>query len=348
MNFNLGTAPASGINLGLPIVYKPTSSGHPSYSSWLYSANGGAIQAMAGCQTSSMSFTLTANAQAQAEFTYDGTESFYNPIVITATNKYVDFTDDVGTVVAEMAEKVYKTPLDLASEISNKMTAASVGSGNDTITVTYNSQNGKYTIASDGTTLSLLWNSGANTANTIGADIGFDTAADDTAATSYEGDNALDLSAQFTPSFDDASQIILKGAELMIGSFDDNICRESQEVTFTVDRPNTDVDDLCATSGVAEKVPESRTVSMSATLTMERYEAELFDRLLNATDTTIMVNIGPKDGSGNWVAGKCVNFYMQNATITAHNLEGDTFVQVALEAKGFITTSKKDFYINYL
>ena len=61
-----------------------------------------------------------------------------------------------------------------------------------------------------------------------------------------------------------------------------------------------------------------------------------------------MMNAGPKDGSGNWIPGKCVNVYMPNAKINQHDLGGDTFVTIDLGAAGFVTSSTKDVYVNYL
>jgi hypothetical protein len=344
LNFNLENAPGAGVGLGKAILYRPVSSGFPSFSAWLYSGNGGAVQAMAGCQTSSMTLTFPAGQQAEIEFSYDGTKAFYNPFVIGATNKFIDFVDSGGTKVAILDETSYRTPIDMAEAIVAKMNAVSV----DTISSSYDNVSGQFTISSDNSPFSLLWNSGANAANTIGDILGYDTSADDTGAQSYTGDNAIDLAAQLVPEFDNASNIVVKNAELMIGDFFDNICVQASNVTITVDRPNVDVDDLCAESGVAEKVAESRTVTMSSTLVMNRYESKRFDSLVKNRTQSIMMNAGPKDGANNWIPGSVVNAFMQNAKITTHNLGGDTYVTVGLEAKGFVSSDKKDLFINFL
>lgn len=348
LNFNLASAPASGVALGKASLYKPASTGHPSYSAWLYSANGAAIQAQAGCQTNSMTMEFPAGQYATAEFGYAGVSSFYDAIIIGSSNKYIDVTDDLGTIAAVLTEQAYATPQDLAEEMATKLTAISLTSGADTYTVTYDDSTGKFTIASDGSVLSLLWDSGTNTTNSVGTTIGFSVAADDTGALTYTSDSAITLSAPFTPSFDDATNIVVKNAELLIGSFDDTTCIKSTTVSFSIEKTTVDADSICAASGVDEKVPESRTSGMTATTHMRKYETETFDRFKDNVTVSIMMNAGPKDGSGNWIPGKCVNVYMPNAKINQHDLGGDTFVTIDLGAAGFVTSSVKDVYVNYL
>lgn len=347
MNFALSNAPGAGVNLGQAVLYKPASSGHPSYSAWYYRANGGAIEAIAGCRTSSMTVNLAAGQLAEAEFSYEGSKFYYNPIEITASNKYIDITDDGGTIAVALTEKIYKSPADLAREIATKATAASVGSGNDTISCSYSSTTGKFTLSSDGSVFSLLWNTGVNTANSVGTTIGFAVAADDTGATSYVGDNAISFAAAYTPSYDDAQNIRVVQAELMIGDSTDNFCREASSVEMTIDSPTVEVEDICEESGVKERLPESRTVTVNATLTLKKYEVALFDKFINNTSTSVMVNVGPKSND-DWVAGKCVNIFMQRAKIISHVVGGDNFVTVEISAKGFVTSSKKDVYINFI
>ncbi len=346
LNFNLENAPASGVSLGLPSLYYPQASGHPSYSAWLYTANGAAVQAVAGARTASVSFNMPAGQFAEINFSYSGSEYFYNPVVVSASNNKIDFTDDFGTVVATFETKVYKTPIDFAAEVASKMTAASVGSGNDTISCSYSSSTGKYTISSNGSTLSLLWQSGANTANSAKSLLGFDNL-DETGATSYVSDSALSLSASLTPAYDDADNIVVKGAELMIGDADDNFCREASSMSFSVETPPTDIDDICSQSGVKEKLILQRQVTMSATLTLKKYEVDLFQKFINGDGLQVMANIGPKSG-GNWVAGKCVNVYMGNATISSHVVSGDDFAIIELSAKAYVTSARKDFFVNFI
>lgn len=346
LNFKIGTAPASGVNLGKANLFKPTGAQGPSFSAWMYLGNSGAIQAAAGCRVDSLAIDFTSGQQATCDVSYSGTYAAWNPVVVTSSNNKIDFTDGSGTVVATLTIGIYKTPQDFASHVGTKMTAASVGSDNDTITCTYDSTTGKYTITSNGTVLSILWATGANNANSADTLLGF--SADSTAALTYTSPTAASYATALTPSYDNADNIIVKSAELMIGDSTENFCRNAGKVSFSIDTPNADVESLCAESGVSEKIAASRSVSMSAELVLTKYEAGLFYKFVNNTTTQVMVNIGPKS-SGNWIAGKCVNIYMGNASITAHSpdLSAD-FVKVQLSAKGFIDSNKKDVYINFI
>jgi hypothetical protein len=351
LNFNLDNAPNSGTALGKAVTYKPTATGHPYFSAWMYRANGGGIEAIRTCRTTAMNFNITAGQQIEADFSYAGSEFYFNPIEITSSNKYIDITDDGGTIEVVLDEKVYKSPIALATAIATKATAASVGSGDDTFSCVYKSigtNKGKFVLESDGSTFSLLWNSGTNSVNSTGATLGFSVAADDTGSTSYTSDNEITYSASYFPSYDDATNLVAKSNEVMIGGFDDNICRKAQSVSISVATPVTDVESICASSGVSEKLILSREVTMTTTLIFQKHEAELFDRLLNGTSTSIMVNVGSKDSAGNWEAGKCVNFYLANATITGHVIGGDDFITVELSAKGYVDSTRKDLYINFL
>lgn len=101
-------------------------------------------------------------------------------------NNKVDFVDSGGTKVATLDTSNFTTGTAMAAELTTKMTAASA----DTITVTYSGVTNKFTLSSSGGTFSLLWNTGANAVFNVGADIGFDTSADDTGLTAYTADFA--------------------------------------------------------------------------------------------------------------------------------------------------------------
>jgi len=349
LNFNLPNAPLLGVNLGKAITYKPQSTGHPDFSVFLYRGNGAALEAYAGNKTSSFTANLTSGALAEAEFGYEGTEFFFNPIEITSTNKFIDFKDLIAgsELTATLTEKVYKSPLDLGREIATEMTAQSLASESDTISVTFSETTGKFTITTSGPEFQLLWSSGTNTANTTGTTIGFTVSSDDTGATTYEADSELSYAAPFTPSFDDASNIRVVEAELMIGDATENFCRAVSNVSLTIDTPTVEVPDFCQTSGVEERLPESRTVTLVATLTLRKHEIGIFDNFINNNSTTAMVNVGPKTND-NWIPGKAVNIFIQNGKITTHTLGGDTFITKEITIKGFVSSTKKDVYINYL
>jgi len=344
LNFNLNAAPGVGLGLGRSVLYKPVATGHPSFSSWEYGANGGYIGAMAGCKTTSIEMTMPAGEQAEVSFGYSGTESFFNPVVVTATNKFIDFTDDVGAQTATLDEEIFKSPLAFASHVEAKMQGESA----DTITVRYNSQTGRYTIASDGAVFELNFNTGTNTANSAAPILGFDTVADQDSATSYTSASPMDLAAPYTPSYDGATNIVVKDAELFIGDFHETVCRKASTVSVTVGVEQEQVRAICARSGLVEILPTARQVSLEATVVLDRYEASLFDKFINNKDAEVMVNIGQKNSSGNWIGGRNVNVYMPQATITQHTVGGDTVVEITITARGYISGDRKDMYLNFI
>lgn len=343
LNFAVTTAPASGVGLGKPVSYFPVAQGHPTFSTTKYLGNGHAIEASSGNTVTEFSLTADANGFGEVEFSYQGTKYFFNPITITASTKYIDVTDDTGTFAAAVPEKIYKTPIELADALNTALNDAST----ETYTVTYSSSTGKFTIASGSTVLSLLWNTGANAANTIGGKIGFSVAANDTGATSYTSDNAQTYEAAVVPSYDAADAIIIKGAELFIGNQTDNACICAQSVTLTVSKEVEDVDCICEETGVKEKIATARTVEMTVTAVLNKYDAALLDALLKNKSISAMLNAGPKTG-GNWVPGKCFNAYLENCTVSAYTTTGDSFIQAEITLRGFVTADSKDLYINFV
>lgn len=352
VNFNLGTAPGVGVELGKSILYYPTTTGHPTFTSWMYRANSACIEMMAGCKTSSMSMNFTAGQQAECDFSYEGTAYYFNPIVITATNKFIDITDDSGTVLVTLTEAVYKDPIEFAAHVDSVASAALLASGGDDFSCTYDSSTGKFTMATTtGTLMSILWKTGTkgadNTDTHVGTTMGYSDAADDTGALSYTSDSALSYVAGYTPSYDNADNVIVKSAELLIGDASDNVCRKASNVSISIDTPSVDSDSICSASGLYEKVASGRSVTMTASIILAAHEAHIYNKFLNATTTQAMLNIGPKSGN-NWVAGKCVNIYFGNATISTFATGGDDFVTMEISVKGFITSTLQDVYINFI
>lgn len=101
--------------------------------------------------------------------------------VVDSTNNKIDFNDGSGNVVATISSGTYSAT-DLGTEIKTQLDA----SGSLTHTVTYDTATGLWTIAASGT-FSLLWNTGANLANTAAGLVGFSTASDSTGAATYTG-----------------------------------------------------------------------------------------------------------------------------------------------------------------
>jgi hypothetical protein len=343
LNFNLDSAPSAGVGLGKAITYLPVAQGHPTFSTTKYLGNGFAKEVSAGNTVTEASFTMDANGFGEVSFSFEGTKYFFNPIEITASNKFLDFIDDYGTWAVDIAEKIYKTPIELADALTSAMNAASP---NEDHSVSFSSVDGKFTIVSE-IFLSLLWDTGTNSANTIGTKLGFSVASDDTAALTYSSDNAQSYAPSLTPSYDNGENIIIKGAELFIGNATDNLCFCAQSVSLTVSKAVEDVDCICEESGILEKIPTSRTATMEITAVLKKHDVSLLDALLKNEGISAMMNCGHKVG-GNWVAGKCFNSYLQRCTVSKYTTSGDSFIQVNLSLKGFVTTSKKDVYLNFV
>lgn len=347
LGFNLSGAPASGVNLGKAVLYKPADTGHPSLSVWDYRGNGGAIQAVAGCKVSEMSLEASAGEFLNTSFSFDGTKFHFNPVEITSSDRYLDFTDDQGTVAAVVEAKFYRDPHELAAALETAMRAVST----ETASVTYSDTTGKYTIKTTGTVLSLLWNTGANTANTIGDKIGFSVAADDTgvaATTGYTSDNAYTLTSPQTPALDGQDPFVAKANEVFIGNFDDIDCFCAQSITMTLSNEIANVTCVCSDSGVQEKVVNGRSVTVEITAILDPYEADKFRRFRANTETRFLYNFGNKSG-GNWVAGQSGCLYIPKCTISSFELgdsEGVIVMNMTLSA--YTASGEGEVFLNLL
>jgi hypothetical protein len=107
--------------------------------------------------------------------------------VIGATNNKINFKKSGGgsELTATISSGTY-LPATLAAAIK---TALETADGVNTYTVTYSTLTGKWTIATSGAFLSILWLTGTNTAVSIGSSIGFDVTSDATGAVTYTGAN---------------------------------------------------------------------------------------------------------------------------------------------------------------
>ena len=348
LNYALDNAPASGVNLGRAVLYYPGTS-HPTFSVHRYQATSSAEfkDASAGNRVTSLSLETTANDLASGSFEFAGISYYYNPIRITAgSNDALDFNIGGGELNATVAAGVYKSPIALAEAIELAMDAVSA----DDITVTFNKAaiNGLFTIETAGATLSLLWNTGTNTATTIGSTIGFDTAADDTAATEYSSDNEQSYDPPVTPSYDDIDPVVIQGAELFIGDQDQNICLKATNVSATIATPKTDVASICAETGIDSSVILERTSELTAQIVLEKHKVDLFNKFINNISTQAQLAWGKKS-SGNWQAGKTQMITFLNASITAHPVaDNDGYQVIDVAISGFVGTNSSDVYLNFL
>ena len=349
LGFNLTSAPPISVTCGKFVNFSPANSGHPSVSVIRYSGNEHSVDAIAGGKVTK--FDLKADAGSLIESTVEltGTKYFFDLIEITSSTEVIDFLDDATTRAASVTVKAYKTPHELASALASAMNA--LGSSN-TFSVSYNDNGanaGKFTIASSGTTLTLKWNTGTNTASSIASKIGFSTAADSSAALTYTSATVQSWVAPYTVSFDAADPLVAKNNEVFLGDSTDNVnfCASSLSITF--ENENSAVKCIGAEGGIDSNFFSGRTATITVTGRLDKHDADLINRFLNNSDTRFMYNAGEKSG-GNWVAGKCVSVYVPTCSVTSYKMTDlDGIVGVEIELKSFVDSSGNgEVYLNFL
>jgi len=333
-----GMAPGTGVNLGRAVLYYPINTGHPTLSVWHYVGNGGALQVMAGARVTSASFDISAGELINGSYDLEGVSFYFDPINITSADRYLDFEDDNGVAAAVVAAKLYNNPHDLAAAIQTAMRAVSAA----TAVVTYQDADGKFKITTSGTLLELLWNTGANTANTIGDKIGFSVAADDTGSAACTGDmrdNAVSFAAPVSPTYDVADPLAAKDNEVMLGDTADYVCFKASSVSFNISTPKSDILSVCAASGKDGSIINSREVTVSITALLEQYDAGEWNKFKTNANVKFQYSFGEKSG-GNWVAGKCGALYIPTAVITSFNVEDqDGLAALSLELSGYVNSN---------
>src|SRR5210317_185186 len=350
LNAPLGVAPLAGVKVGKPITYIPADSGHPSISCWQYEGNEGAVQLVSGVKFTGWNLQADAGQPINGAFTGQGIGYYFDPITITASSKYIDFSDSTPTTyAASIVEKTYKDPEQLATALQTAMNDTASG---DTFTVTYSNSTGKFTIASDATPFSILWNTGANTANTIGAKLGFSVAADDTGSQSYVADNAQDYSSPYEPVFDAVDPLVAKSHQLMFRKSDDTspvVCVEANSVNMNPANTATNIQSICAESGIAGTVMTGRTVTMQFTAPLNKYDAEAAALYRRNDDVIFQYAFGEKADGTNWDAGKSGCFSTLSAKISALSItdvDGISYLDITLQA--YVSNGLGETYLNFL
>jgi len=316
IGFQVPTAPGVGVNLGKAVTYVPVNSGHPTLSVLHYLGNGGAVQAMAGGRVVSGKFTATAGALVNASYSLEGVGYYFNPVEITASTDTLDFYDGASSFAVTVEDKVFKNPEALAESLETLMNAAGAA---DNYTVSFSKTTGKYTFVSDGTTFELRWNTGTNTAQSIASKIGFSTAADSTGATTYTSATAEVLAAPQTPSYDSADPLAAKNQEVMVGDTSDYLCFDASSVELTVGTPKTNIQSICAESGISGSVINERTDEVKISALLSQYDSSIFHKYQKGSNVKFQYSFGEKSG-GNWVAGKSGCLSMPTATVSSYDV----------------------------
>lgn len=346
LGFPLQNAPGTGVNLGDAVFYRPVNTGHPTLTMWHYAGNPGAVQMMAGSRVTEASITFQAGQLINSTFNLEGLEYFFNPINITSSTRYLDFTDDGGTHAAVVATGFYKDPHELAEALQT----AIAGVTTETITVVYSDTTGKFTIAtSTSAVLSLLWNTGTNAANTIGTKIGFFVAANDTGATTYTSDVPQTLSAPYTPSYDVSDPLVAKSNLLLIGSGTETACFAANNVVVTLSTPRSIIDSICADSGRSGSLVNTREVTITVDAILNEYDADKFKRMRTNQETRFFYAFGEKSGN-NWVAGKSGGVYVPTCVVSSMSLnDNDGIYDISLELKGFVDANGNgEIYLGFV
>ena len=340
---NLGTAPALGVNLGKAILYKVAESDHPTISSWIYRANKGAIELVIGGRVTEMSVDATAGQPIIGSFTVAGIEYKFDPIEITASNKYIDFDDGGGEENVSVAVGFYKDPYELAAAIQTAIQAATT----DVITVSYSDSTRKFTITSDGATFELLFLTGTNNASAIDLTIGY-SHTDHTAAITYTSDSALSFASPYTPEYDSEQPLVAKNNHVMIGSASEYVCFGASRVSITSSLESTPVTNLCAASGKSGTQPIGRTITFEVEAYLEEGQAEEFRRYRENEEIMFTYTSGRRSG-GNWVPGSIMNYFSPTSRISAFSLvDGDGIVKLNMTVQAYVSNGLGEFYINCL
>lgn len=329
LSFETPVATPAATNLGKCVLYKPANEGHPTLSLWHYLGQGGALQAMAGSRVTSASIDITAGELINASYSLEGVGYFFDPIEVEVGADKIDFDIGAGTVTATLEKKLYKTPIELADAVAAAMTAAA----GEAIACEYSSITGKFTVSKAAGTLDVAWLTGTDT---IGAVLGF--TADDTGALSYESDVAIDLSSPQTPAFDNADPLAAKDNEVMLGIGSEFACFQAGTVSMSIDTPKSDIPSVCAASGIGGSIINARTVTVSVSALLEKYDAKQFERFRTNTDVKFQYSFGQKSG-GNWTPGKAGCLYVPTATISSFSVsDADGLAQLDLELQAFVNS----------
>jgi hypothetical protein len=347
MGFNVPVAPASAVLLGECQLYKPATEGHPTLTASVYLGNGGAVQMVSGCRVTGLTMDFNAGELNNANYSLEGIKFYFNPIEITSSTRYLDFTDSSGAKSAVVAVKVYSDPHDLAAALQTAIRA--VGNSGQVFTVTYSDTTGRFRIEVDTGTLELDWNTGANTANTIGPKIGFLVAADDTGALFYVADNALNLAFPYTAAYDNIDPTVGKNMEVMMGDATDYVCFDASAVSISGTNERAVLGSLCAESGRSGSLITSRTVEITVTARLSRYDADVWRRFREGSDTKFQVTFGQKSG-GNWIPGKVGYAYSPTCSVTSFSVSDEDGLAVAnIGLRCFVNSSGQgEFYIGTL
>lgn len=119
---------------------------------------------------------------------------FYYGFEVTASNNKLDFNEGSGEITITIDNGSY-TGTEIAVEVQSKLNASP---GTNTYTCSFNRSTRIFTIASNNA-MTLLTNTGTNSATSIYSNLGYSTASDTSSATSHAAGTAL--GTEYKPQF---------------------------------------------------------------------------------------------------------------------------------------------------
>lgn len=333
LNFVLSNSPPTGTPTGRPNYWVPVNTGHPSLSLAHYLGNGGGLMAMAGGKTTSYNLSYSAGQLINMSFTVEGTWFGFDPYKIDSDNNFIDFNIGGGELNVSIPEMVYKHPKQLADAVQEAMNSVSA----DAITVRYNhvgTNEGRFTISTAGASLELLFDGGNNSSSSIFEALGFELD-DYSGQTSYTSVNQVSRAAPQVPQYDtNTDPVAAKSGTIRLGDKENNICFEADTVEWTMNTPATAINAICSSTGRSETVINSRETEVTVTASLKQFDAEVFEKYIENTETSFMIVTGNKSGA-NWIPGTVTAGWLPKATVTAASVEdndGIVFVNFTLKA----------------
>jgi hypothetical protein len=293
---------------------------------------------------------VTAGSAIQGDFTIEGVEYYYDPMIVTANNKWFDFDEGGSEINVSITVGTYKDPYKLAEQLQ---TVINDSSATGTYTVSYDDSTRKFTIVVTGVaTFNILWKTGVhgadNTDTHIGTLLGYVDTANDTGALTYTSDNGLSLAASYTPTFDSSDQLVAKDNQILLTTGTDTTCFRANTFTFTLTNEHSKIDDICATSGRSGSLISKRTATIEITSYLAQGQAEEFKNFRANTNVVFTFNCGQKTGT-NWTAGTVVNVFIPTAVISSFEIADQNGLAVLnLSLKAYVSNGLGEVFMNFV
>ena len=331
----LKTAPATGVKLGRPVLYKPNDE-YPAFTLNLLRGDGGAREVMTEGYITEASLEATAREYFNGSFSFAGRGYFFNPVIVLGSETFEVDTDEVT-----LRKGQYKDPHDFAAMVQSVIR----GAGNDKDeTVTYDDKTGKFTIKANAAFQVDFSGAGQDAAGKL---LGFG-ATDNSAATEYTSPNAINLSLDGALDYDPQGPVVAKNVEILLGDKEDTECFNASSMTATITNTRAESLDMCSESGGGESRISERVIEIEMSALLQKYDVDKFRRFREGESTMFTANFGSKRG-GNWEPGKVVNLFSPTAAIKSFGIsDADGLAQLDITLRCYSQDGLGEFYVNTL